>query len=521
MLKYFKAHKLLIAFLYSSLLMGLAILFLPIRFEENDDIVMLLLASGNYTGNFESNLIFINPIYGAVVSSLYRFSKGIEWYTLLFLLFHLVSFSVLIHKIIKLTLKPIFVISLVILFSVLELNFLMYLQFTTVAIMMSVAGVILYHREKRIQSIFSFLMILFAAFIRPEVTLLILIFVLPYFIYTSFRFKSYRRLIYFLFFLTIPVSSIITRDKLVSKEWNIATKYNRLRAEVTDNLNADFSESIYKGVCSKEDYTLLKNFFPNPNVITMEVLKRLSHNIQIKKQQSDIFKNIKTQFISYVRDFILLFFILGMLVVFNKNNKNRLLILLYSVFLISVLAYISIDGLLKNRIFLGFVISFILVCIFLIEEWNYFSRFQLYSLSIGFVLLSFYYTRRLTEKVNETLLNRNIYLSEQIDLLNEFHKYNSTKYITPYGDDLKLHYLNPFEISNITRNWNLYYLGWMTKNPHNEKYEQRMNNELNVFISNYSFLKIQNDFNFSTGFSIMKNRSFIKSANFKVVSYNR
>ena len=519
MLKHFKGHKILIAFLYSILLMGLAILFLPIRFEENDDVVMLLLASGNYTGNFESNLIFINPIYGAVVSSLYHLSKEIEWYTLLFLLFHVLSFTVVIHKLITLILQPIFIISLVILFSVLELNFLMYLQFTTVAIMLTVAGVILYHKEKRIQSIFSFLMILFAAFIRPEVTLLILIFVLPYFIYTTFRLKSYRRLIYFLFFLTIPVSSIITRDKLVSKEWNNATKYNRLRAEVTDNLNADFSESIYKGVCSKEDYTLLKNFFPNPNVITMDVLKRLSHNIQIKKQQSDIFKNVKSQFISYVRDFILLFFILGMLVVFNKNNKNRLLILLYSIFLISVLAYISIDGLLKNRIFLGFVVSFILVCIFLIEEWNYFSRFQLYGLSIGIMLLSFYYTRRLSEKVNETRANRNMYLKEQIDLLTQFHKKNPFKSVTPYADDLKLHYLNPFEISKITRNWNLYYLGWMTKNPHNKKYEQRMKKELNVFISNYSFLKTENDFYSSKGYSKIKNRLFMQSENYRIVTY--
>ncbi len=521
MLKFFKEQKILISFLYSSLLIALAILFLPIRFEENDDVVMLLLASGNYTGNFESNLIFINPIYGAVVSSLYRFSKGIEWYTLLFLLFHLVSFSVLIHKLIKLTLKPIIVISLVILFSVLELNFLMYLQFTTVAIMMSVAGIILYQREKRVQSIFSFLMILFAAFIRPEVTLLILIFVFPYFIYSSFNSKSYRHLIYFLFFLIIPVSSIISRDKLVSNEWKDATKYNRLRAVVTDNLNADFSESIYKGVCSKEDYTLLKNFFPNPNVITMDVLKRLSQNIQIKKQKSDIFKNVKTQFISYVRDFILLFFIVGMLAIFNKNNKNRLLILLYSIFLISVLAYISIDGLLKNRIYLGFVVSFILVCVFLIEEWNYFSRFQLYSLSIGFVLLSFYYTRRLNEKANETLANRYEYLKEQIDLLTQFQKKHPIKYVTPYADDLKLQYLNPFEISKITRNWNLYFLGWMTKNPHNQKYEQRMKTELNVFISNYSFIKTENDFKLSSGFSKMKNKSFINSANYKVVTYNR
>jgi hypothetical protein len=519
MLEFFKQHKLLSAFLYSFIIIGIAILFLPIRFEENDDVVMLLLASGNYTGNFESNLVFINPIYGAIVSSLYFISKEIEWYTVLFVSFHLLSFTVILDKIIQLKIHSFLNLSLVILFTVFELNFLVYLQFTTVAIMLTIAGLILYHGEKRKQLIPSFLFILIAALIRPEVTFLILIFVLPYFFYTSYILKSYRRLIYILFFLIIPVSSILIRDKLVSNEWTEATKYNRLRAEVTDNLNADFSESIYKGVCSKGDYTLLKNFFPNPNVITMDVLKRLSKNIQIKKQKTDRLKNIKTQFISYLRDFILLFLIVGMFLFFNKNNKYRLFILLYSVFLISVLAYISIDGLLKNRIFIGFVISFILVFIFSLEVWNDFSRFQMHSLSIGLLLLSFYYTRRLTEKVNETLSNRNVYLSEQIDLLTKFHEQNPNNYVTPYGDDLKLHYLNPFEISKISRNWNLYYLGWMTKNPHNERYEQAIKKELNVFISNYSFLKTENDFNCSRGFSKMKNRSFLNSENYRVVSY--
>ena len=49
-----KNYKILIAIFYSFLLISSAILFLPIRFEENDDVVMLLLASGNYTGNFHA-----------------------------------------------------------------------------------------------------------------------------------------------------------------------------------------------------------------------------------------------------------------------------------------------------------------------------------------------------------------------------------------------------------------------------------------------------------------------------------
>ena len=138
-----KNYKILIAIFYSFLLISSAILFLPIRFEENDDVVMLLLASGNYTGSFESNLVFINPMYGSLVSMLYRFTTEVEWYSVLFVFFHLVSFSVIIHYLFSLKIKYKLKGSLVILLSVIELNLVMYLQFTTVSILLTIAGVIL------------------------------------------------------------------------------------------------------------------------------------------------------------------------------------------------------------------------------------------------------------------------------------------------------------------------------------------------------------------------------------------
>ena len=59
------------ALVYAVIFFAAILLFLPIRFEENDDIVMLLLASGNYTGELESTLIFIHPIYGVFLNILY------------------------------------------------------------------------------------------------------------------------------------------------------------------------------------------------------------------------------------------------------------------------------------------------------------------------------------------------------------------------------------------------------------------------------------------------------------------
>ena len=194
MLKLFKEHKLLIAFLYSCLLIGLAIFFLPIRFEENDDVVMLLLASGNYTGNFESKLVFINPIYGFIVSGLYRNIKGVEWYTFLFIALHIISLSIIIHKVISLKLKIVLKGSLILFFSIIELNLIMYLQFTTVAMILSIAAVLLLNFDIKRNFILSSILLFMAGLIRFEAALLILIFMTPNFVYFIYTSKIYSQL---------------------------------------------------------------------------------------------------------------------------------------------------------------------------------------------------------------------------------------------------------------------------------------------------------------------------------------
>ncbi|MGB0165887.1 MAG: hypothetical protein ACPF8V_03430, partial [Luteibaculum sp.] len=52
-----------------------------IRFEQNDDVMMLLLASGAYTGEPEYRLVFMNPMLGHLLNALYQGKESIEWYT--------------------------------------------------------------------------------------------------------------------------------------------------------------------------------------------------------------------------------------------------------------------------------------------------------------------------------------------------------------------------------------------------------------------------------------------------------
>ena len=485
---FFSSKNIFISVLFSFSLIFTVIFFLPIRFEENDDVVMLLLSSGNYTGNFESKLVFINPIYGFIVSGLYRLIKGVEWYTFLFIALHIISLSVIIHKVISLKLKIVLKGSLILFFSIIELNLIMYLQFTTVAMILSIAAVFLLNFDNKRNFIVSSILLFFAGLIRFEAALLILIFMTPYFVYFIYTSKIYSRFFQLLILYLLILGPHLLSDLAMPQNWKDYNEFNRLRTKVNDNLNADYSEDIYRGICSKEDYYLLKMFFPDPSSINSATLEKLVINIDNTKSFSKNIKNITKQLLNYKHDFFLLILILISLILFNYNKKSNLYLLtLYSFFLILILSYISIDGLLKNRIFIGFIISVVILIVFYLQKIILSNNSQ-YALSICVILISLFYFRRLTEKVNET---KTIYtaLNKQSELIDDFFEKFSNKKIVFFSDDFKLQYFNPFDISKKTKKWNLCFLGWMSKSPHNSSkiisFED-FTKDCVIFINNYN-----------------------------------
>ena len=53
-----------IPFVLALLVFGLLYVAGWVRFEENDDVVMALIASGKYTGRVDPHLVFSNVLYG-------------------------------------------------------------------------------------------------------------------------------------------------------------------------------------------------------------------------------------------------------------------------------------------------------------------------------------------------------------------------------------------------------------------------------------------------------------------------
>lgn len=520
----FKRRNLLISLLFSFVFIWLIVLLLPIRFEENDDVVMLLLASGNYTGQFESNLIFINPLFGKIVALLYSISNRIEWYTILFVIFHWASLGIITYKLLELKIPNFVKITLIVFFSVVCANFLMYLQFTTVALFLCIAAFFMFSSENlnKKEVVLPIIFIFLASLIRPEMVLLVVVSIFPFFIFKSLIKKDYFRLGMTILLIVMPFFSIQLRDNfLLSTEWKEATKYSRLRAEVTDNINADYSIENYRDVCSEGDYKLLKQFFIAPDFFNFDKLKALKNNVQQKESLATKLKNIPLQLKNYIKEFLLLGMLLLILFLRNPLKKSWLLLLLYGGFLMALAAYLSLDGLLKNRVFIGFVLVYLIVILHSLPSISTLAKFHFYRISIVLVLFSVYYLRRLNEKIEETNYIRSGYLENQVAFISNYFKRYPNSTLIPFGDDLKIQYLNPFEISRKTKKWNLFYLGWMTNYPYNQKYEHQFKSTFSVFMTNYNYQKNGIYFENSEYYRNYKEKELFGSSGFTVRGFKK
>lgn len=115
-----------------------------IRFEENDDVMMCLIANGNYSGKPDCHLVFQNALWGYILSSLYGLIASVEWYSLFLFITHIVAITIITSSIIQkwkdnIILLLFFLIGIYTLWSVTIQSF----QFTTTSGLICIAGCVL------------------------------------------------------------------------------------------------------------------------------------------------------------------------------------------------------------------------------------------------------------------------------------------------------------------------------------------------------------------------------------------
>lgn len=136
------------------LLIGNMVLFcivaqlLHMRFEENDDIFMCLIANGNYSGTPDCHLVFQNALWGWLVSGLYRLTDAIEWYSVVFTIIHVVSMSIIAYYLIarQKNIQLLMTFNLICIYTIWGV-LIQSFQFTTTAGILCLAGCVLLTKD--------------------------------------------------------------------------------------------------------------------------------------------------------------------------------------------------------------------------------------------------------------------------------------------------------------------------------------------------------------------------------------
>ena len=230
-------------FLFWSLLgLGTLIIiwFLPWRFQVNDDVIMMWLVSGAYTGMPESYAVFIHPLLSWTFSKLYTIVPTIPWYPLTWYLVIYLSYLALITSL-GYSKRGANEKNFLTLFSLfLLLHFALFLQFTIVAGISGFTGLLLFHiySKNRINGLYIYATVLciFSILIRWESFVLILLGLGFYhlsFSLTRDKSKFPKPILVSLLLLCILVGSKMLWER--QSEYADFVPYNQARAAVSDH----------------------------------------------------------------------------------------------------------------------------------------------------------------------------------------------------------------------------------------------------------------------------------------------
>jgi hypothetical protein len=347
-------------FIFTSVFFIIAAYLLPIRFEENDDVVMLLIASGKITGTPEFFLVFINSIYGFFVSSLYKILPSVEWYTVLFSILHIVSLSIIVLDVIKRNNPLLLKLSIVFLFFIFEFLLIQKFQFTTTAGLTSLAGLVLISNTKKI--IGGITLFVIASLIRFEAAFLVLLVFSPIVFWEYMGIHKINvtptcKSICIAIIIAISckgVNSYIVNQNPQMQEY---VTYNKLRGQIHDNPNAWLLLNDLPNNIDKNDYGLFLSFLIDPHVFNTSTLLDINakiSNVSLIKRMIHV-----VQFIScYFKYFISLVLISALFYLYSRK-KYRIIIATSFLVLFITLCYVSSNGSIKMRVFITAILPII------------------------------------------------------------------------------------------------------------------------------------------------------------------
>ena len=484
-LSFVQRHKFIALLVLSAVVFFLINTFYNIRFEENDDHAMALIASGAYSGSPDNHLVFINMLYGSFLNALYFIQPHYEWYTISFIAINILSTALIAWKIIgtkhtKLA-KTVFLLFTYCAFF----NLTIQLQFTRTAAIASVAGVILLSdADQRKKYLGSFMFIL-ASLIRFEAAFLVLLITGPIFLQDylqtgKVRINNSISMLIATVAVSIGCKAIDHSYYQQNQDWSYFKKYNAARGKIHALSNArllirDLPEGI-----SKADYMLLLDFHPDPNIVDHAALLRVA------TKMSEMPAASKRKAIAQLRKHrasLLLFLLITLACAYPRPWKNptSMVIIMMMIMTMATLVYISIKDSPKDRVFFAILVAFIIPMPFLLNGSYY--RVQKYTVLLSFFFLSYILHKQSYSVIKNHPDNAQVY--ENNARLVSAYLSDPKKKIRFYSNDYKSGHQDPFTISsNFPTGRITGWPGWITCIPFNlDKFKS-----FNDYIDGYGLL---------------------------------
>ncbi|WP_411890071.1 hypothetical protein [Yoonia sp. SDW83-1] len=451
----------------SAMIFLLTFLFLPMRFEENDDIVMMLLASGVYSGEPSSNLVFINYILGVALSSLYQVMPELDWYpgTMLFALSACCALGA-ITAIDRFRTKQAVNTFAFTVFGGLALCIIIQMQFTTAAAFTGAVGawVVLTGRTRTLRLIGAAL-VLYGFLLRFDAAMLVLLVGSPFFVLAIWRQTNVLRCWLGLAGLVVIGLGLHVYSERAYQSLNPAyVAFNDVRGKVNDNPNAVLASEILPDEISANDFALLVEFFPDPLEINQADLEAI-HAAVIQKEQSltlgDWFHAFKKLLSRTTVQLVVVTLLVLVSVVPGRIQK--LVLLAACITFLAPLLYVSVFALLKERVVLAAVASVISGLFFLNLQLVAKRTAWMAYLSLIWVSLFF-----LLESKDRLISNLRVHgqFFAQSEII---QMWDGSVFV--YANAVRVQYSRLFTNDLDPLLGKVFFAGWMTLHPDNSAYE--------------------------------------------------
>lgn len=366
-----KARHVLYVFVLCNIIFAIVPLALPVYFDAHDDSLMLLFASGAYTGTPETHLIYNHMFYGEFLAFLYRFTGRIEWYTLVQYFLQVVSFNVFLYHILCLDTKKIYKYLYSTIIMLIAVGQLIRPQYTFVASELSLASiVVIYGKRSILRYVFSALLFVLACLLRVTAACIPYFIILPLLVFpVLFREKYYQRKIIFLTSLVIIAGCLYVIDRYAyasDSKWKYFIEYNKRRQYIIDNPSK--GSYVFNDKVKEQEYRLIveKQIFEG-KILSIKDLEDVVANLS-----NSSFRNVFSNIYPYGRDYklsglLVLCILLGIPCLWYYVKKDWIYVLCLFMFILANMFCMHRSS---SKIYLSMALSIPILFVFLVDAYH-------------------------------------------------------------------------------------------------------------------------------------------------------